>query len=173
MRCLPISVSRDNWHTRYQMTRLTLLFNIQLLHWNCYLFSLVLYVEGWWDCLRWLSVVWFATGNHNGHQYLYPKGRKWTHVIKTKKIELLTLDCLMKWTYTAVDNLTQFDASWRQWDLSCEANLNPLMIRKTWGYFHANLLENQNAKGQCCHQVEEIICSSNCHNTTMKKESFT
>ena len=65
MRCPPISVSQDNWHTWNQMTRLTMLFNIQ--HWNCYL-----------SFPKTISRV----GNHNGHQYLCLEERQWIHAIE-------------------------------------------------------------------------------------------
>ena len=54
------------------MTRLTMSFNIQLLHWNGYLIFPTLCGSE----LKVAEVAISRVGNHNGHQYLCPKGRK-------------------------------------------------------------------------------------------------
>ena len=58
---LKISVLWDKGHTWNQMTRLTMSFDIQLLHWNGYLIFPSLYVGVSWKWLRLLLLGWVIT----------------------------------------------------------------------------------------------------------------
>ena len=61
--------------------KVNLSFNIQLLHWNGYLiFPRPLCGSE----LKVAEVAIIRVGNHNGHQYLCPKRRKWIHAIETE-----------------------------------------------------------------------------------------
>ena len=142
MRCPPISVSRNNrqWH------------------WNFYLIFSNL--EGRWNCLRLQLVFLIVSGSHNRHQYLYPKGRKWTHY--------------WDWQAWLIDlglsDVMNLCCNWESGIVWCLLETKRLVPRGKSESPHDWKIKKQ--KGNADIKWRKWLVLPNCHSTTMNEGKF-